>query len=365
MVGPVTRASSSGRWIPCPESAWLEPGYPDLESAAAREGTAAHEMAELVLTNQFAIEELVNRPASNGVVMTGEMVPYVQTYVDHVLSHGVGFWVEKDIVIETRVGDIPGRCDGASFGFDLTSGHLFIDDFKYGYRPVEIFENWQQLIYAIGMYLKIGPSVQTITMSVIQPRCHHHEGPVRSWTITADQLVDYMHKIVAAKEAVHSPNRQRRTGPHCRDCKALADCPAAMVAGMNAIDVTMQSLPDTKSPQEISRLLDLLTSASKTIDHLLSGVTAKAEAMIKNGQPIPDYIFEPGKGNRKFKNDDEAIAIAKALGYDITQVKAKSPYQAEQAGLPKNIVDQLTTYSSTSPKLKKRNVSLLADKYFK
>ena len=101
MVTPVTRASAASRWVPCPEAAWLEQQYPDITSDEAREGTASHNMSELVLTGQFTIEELVDRPASNGTIMTGEMVDHVQMYVDHVQSRGVGYWVEESISIRS------------------------------------------------------------------------------------------------------------------------------------------------------------------------------------------------------------------------------------------------------------------------
>ena len=76
---PITRPSTAIRWVPCPVAAWLEQQYPDAEGDAAREGTAAHEMGECVLTGIVSTAgELVNRIATNGTVFVPEMVPAVE-----------------------------------------------------------------------------------------------------------------------------------------------------------------------------------------------------------------------------------------------------------------------------------------------
>lgn len=360
MNAPVMRASAALRWVNCPEAAWLEPQYPDNEGEAAREGTAAHEMAELVLTGKFTIEELVNRQASNGVIMIDEMVEHVLMYVEHVQSRGVAFWVEESILIENpaiMAGKVTGRCDGAAFAFDDTSGMLYIDDFKYGMGLVEIFENWQQLVYAIGMNQKIDRVVKNITMSIIQPRGHHHDGHIRSWTITEAELIRYTKILVERVNAVMSPDRQCHTGMHCRYCKAHAFCAPAIAAGWNAVDVTMNALPDTTTPEQVAVLIDELTHASKTIKHLLDAVNGRGEKMILGGQPVPGYSVLPGKGNTAFINEDEAIATAKCFGVDITKTATVTPAEAKRRKLPDAVYESLTYRPSTSPRLVKMNIT--------
>lgn len=366
MTTPVTRASAASRWMNCPEAAWLEQLYPDIESEEAREGTAAHEMAELVLNGTVTLpEELVDRAASNGVIMTAEMIDPVQMYVDHVRSHNVGYWVEESISIEVRDGTVTGRCDGAAFCFDTNTGVLYIDDFKYGYGPVEIFENWQQIIYGIGMYLKIGNAVKAVTMSIIQPRGYHHDGSIRSWTITIDQLNEYFKTLVNGVTAVISPDRKCISGSWCRYCKVLSFCPAAKAAGMNAVDVTYAALPDTDTPEQIAALMDTLTRASNAIKHTMSAINARAEAMIQNGQPIPGYVFTPGTGKTKFIDEQQAIDTAACFGVDITEQKTVTPAEAKRRGLPESVYKDLTTIPSTAPRLIKSDVTTQADKVFK
>ena len=44
-------ASSAHRWLKCTKSARLEEQFPDTTSEAAKEGTLAHELAELKVRN--------------------------------------------------------------------------------------------------------------------------------------------------------------------------------------------------------------------------------------------------------------------------------------------------------------------------
>lgn len=364
---PVTRASAASKWWYCSEAAWLEQLYPDTQGDEAREGEAAHEMSELVLTVQFGIDELINRPASNGAMMVDEMVEHVQMYVDHVQSRGIGYWVEQEILIENPAvmpGRVTGKCDGAAFNFDEATGMLYIDDFKYGHGPVEVFENRQLLIYAIGMRYKIARVIKGVTMSIIQPRGYHHQGPIRSWTITEAELIGYEHQLIERMKAVHDPNRKCQSGLHCQHCKRLAFCETAKAAGMNAIDVIHAALPDTDTPEQVAMLMDTFTHAQKTIKHLLTAMNARGESMILNGQPIPGYGYEPGTGHAKFIDENKAKETAQTMGVSLIEEKTITPAEAKRRGLPKAIVDQQTYTPSTAPRLVKRDVSTLFKKAF-
>ena len=368
---PVTRASAASKWVFCSEAAWLEQLYPQPDGDEAREGTAAAEMGELVLKNEFGIEELVDRQASNGVVMVGEMVEHVQMYIDHVRSRGVGYWVEESISIgggptHQIKQPVTGRCDSAAFNFDEATGILYIDDFKYGHGPVEVFENWQLLIYAIGMrYGRLsGRVIRGIVLSIIQPRGHHHNGPIRSWELTVEELAEYEQKLINAVIAVHDPNRKCHTGMHCKYCNVLSFCAPAITAGMNAVDVIGAALPDTNTPAQVAALMNTLTHAQKTVKHLLSAVNTRGEAMILNGQPIPGYGYEPGTGHAKFIDEDKAKETAQTMGVSLIEEKTITPAEAKRRGLPKAIVDQQTYTPSTAPRLVKRDVSTLFKKVF-
>lgn len=141
---------------------------------------------------------------------------------------------------------------------------------------------------------------------------------------------------------------------------------------MNAIDVIERALSDTKTSKQISTLLDDLKRASDTVNHLLDAVEARAVSMIATGHPIPGYGYQPGKGHRKFVDEQTAIAALGALGVNIVDDTVCSPSEAirrvKKIGYSKkqadNIVNSLAFSPSTSPRLIKRDVSTLADKVF-
>lgn len=369
MSNPVTRASTASRWMFCPEAAWLEQNYPDSDGDEAREGTAAHEMAELVLNNVVSSpDELVDRVDENGVVMSGEMVPHVQMYVDYVRSHGGECWIEEPISIECRQNKpVTGKCDGAAFVYNPATGELFIDDFKYGFGQIDVLENWQLIIYALGIYEKklIDSGIKKITMSIIQPRGYHQDGPIRTWTITQDQLIGYYNILRTAVDLVYSDDRQFVTGSHCRRCKVLADCAMAKAASMNAVDVIGDTLPTTDTPEQIANLLVTLERASESAKHMLDAVIARAEAMILEGKVIPGRAMMPGTGNRKFINNDEAIALGSIYGVKMTDDNIITPSEAERRGFDKNLMKTIATSPSTAPRLVKFDASIQADQEFK
>lgn len=368
MTAPALRASAASRWVNCPEAAWLEARYPDKESGAAKEGTAAHEMAEMILTGTVdGPIELFDRQSSNGIIFTDEMADPVMMYVDHVRSHGSGFWVEESIAIDCDGITVTGTCDGASFCFDQNNGVLYIDDFKYGHGSVDVVENWQLLIYGFGIIAKhqIGHAVKEIVMTIVQPRSWHHAGPIRSWTIDQNGINYYFSRLVTAAKAVVASDRQCQTGQHCRYCVAHAFCNAAKSASMNAVDVAEAALPDTDTPEQVAALLATLERASDAIKHTLGAVETRAEAMILNGQPIPGRSLQPGSGKRKWVDENATRAMGDALGIKLVDEKVVTPAEAKRRGISKAVVESLTTVPSTAPRLIKTDATSKANEVFK
>src|SRR3546814_1945725 len=91
----VLGASSSHRWFNCPGSIRASEGMPNTSSVFAREGTAAHALAEHCLSHGFdtgrfldwgiAVDgTLVDRPndTSDLVMVDEEMVEAVQVFLD-------------------------------------------------------------------------------------------------------------------------------------------------------------------------------------------------------------------------------------------------------------------------------------------
>ena len=103
-------ASSAHRWLVCTPSARLEEQFPDTESGAAREGTLAHELAELKLRNYFFTVDFGKTKLARAIgklkkeeLWNDEMMGYTDTYLDYVKSTALGFKNIPTARIEARI----------------------------------------------------------------------------------------------------------------------------------------------------------------------------------------------------------------------------------------------------------------------
>ena len=78
----ILSASGSKRWMACTPSARLEESFEDVESEYAREGTAAHALAEHKLRKYLKLRS--KRPVSD--YETDEMNDYTDEYVSYCIE---------------------------------------------------------------------------------------------------------------------------------------------------------------------------------------------------------------------------------------------------------------------------------------
>ncbi len=78
------RSSGASVWVFCPGAPTLWAVLPPSESDIAREGTAAHWVGEQTFMSAFEGEELIDRPAPNGVFVTEKMINFVNLYTREV-----------------------------------------------------------------------------------------------------------------------------------------------------------------------------------------------------------------------------------------------------------------------------------------
>lgn len=169
--------SAAERWMTCPGSIVLSDGMPQRTSAFAEEGTLAHEIAEKIL----------NGWEPEGV--DAEMLENVRVYTDYVQTLAV----ENTLHVETRVKCFPdlwGTADAVVWMPRRFELHVI--DLKYGAGvPVEVANNLQLKIYALASMKTFGMAAQTVTTTIVQPRCPHPDGPVRSFTYDTIDLIEF------------------------------------------------------------------------------------------------------------------------------------------------------------------------------
>ena len=82
-------ASGAKRWMNCPGSVRLCRTIPNESSAAAEEGTAAHELAETCLKSGQDAVEFIDRTV-HGFTVDEDMAEAVQVYLDYIRVRAVG-----------------------------------------------------------------------------------------------------------------------------------------------------------------------------------------------------------------------------------------------------------------------------------
>jgi hypothetical protein len=327
--------------VACPGSLGMERNAPPRqESDDAREGTAAHWVAEMVLKGQAPdTVSLVDRFAPNKVCITAEMAEYVDTYVNHIRGRGKSFWVEQPISYNLTQGiDVNGTMDCCTVDGDT----LYVDDLKYGYRLVDPVNNWQLLAYAFGAAIAFKVVPERIVMTIVQPRPYAPGGPIRSWTIDRAEANARFEALQAAAVRATSPDAPLTTGSQCQYCGAFLECPAAQRAGMNAVDVVMAGSNDVLSPQATSMELTNLYRAKAVIDARLAGMEEATKEKIRGGTTIPGWTVERSLGNTKWNEGVDPTMLEMMFGISLTEPKMITPAAAKRKGLSDETVKAFT-----------------------
>ena len=103
-------ASGAHRWLACPPSAKIEEQMPDNESEAAKEGTLAHELAEMKVRNYFYTTDFGNRKLKNAIkklkenpLWQEEMMHHTDTYLDYIKEIALALPSRPYVAIEQQV----------------------------------------------------------------------------------------------------------------------------------------------------------------------------------------------------------------------------------------------------------------------
>ena len=349
--------SGASKWMACPGSIRMEQGLPDTAGFDAAEGTAAHELAAMVLTNDIQASELIGTEIKVGArvfVVDQEMAQHVQTYVDTVMTMVGG---DADLLVETRVDfsdflGVRGSTGTAdAIGLVMKAREIQVHDLKYG-RGVKVFAegNKQELLYALGSYAELGAEleIEQVRLVIHQPRLNH----VSEWVISVADLLAFgreakraAQRVIYCLEEDFDPATDLVAGEaQCRWCKAKSTCPAlrdhvlATVAD-DFVDLTKPVAPQLAPAMERVAASDNAhiancLSAVELIEGWCKAVRAKAESELLNGNAVPGFKLVEGKrGHRKWAKPAEVEALLKAMRLKHKQIYEYSlitPAQAER-----------------------------------
>jgi hypothetical protein len=331
--------SAAYRWATggCAAAPSIAALYPEKEeSDASREGTAAHHaLAEMLLKRPVASGDV----APNGVTIDQDMIENALDVVHRLNGRYVR--VEEKVTITTVHKDCWGTPDMVHL--DIQTRELTVYDYKYGHRYVDVFQNPQLMLYAIGV-LECNDitdwSSWTIKLVIIQPRCYHPEGTWREWSLSGTELDQWANKFYEAAIFTTMDEPKAKTGEHCRNCPGLLHCQAALRSGMSAIDVAFSARPIELTPQQVGILLHWLREAQSNIKMLVDATEEEALRLLREGTDIPLFRADYSRGRERWtKPAAEVFAIGDLLGVDLRKPQEPiTPAQARKSGLDTTVV---------------------------
>lgn len=360
------RCSSLDRVMKCPGFLKLTDLPPNETNDAAEEGTAAGELLQSML-EQRTLTPSVGNTAKNGYRFDNDMYFYTTPIAKEILDKNVPVYCEQ------RIDWMAHQSIVIRGQFDICyqiGNTLHIEDLKYGWKIVDVNENWQLLGYAIGYVFKLHAEnkemPEFINFKIHQPRPYHEDGTSREWTISLKDLMFYHNKIINHMEIIARGEGFFQTGPQCRYCPGLGEkCVAINRAVANALDVTMSEFKqDNLTEKEISEQLDILKRASDLVKIKYESLEQLACNKIKEGKVVPGYGIEEKIGDRVWNSDVTPEIIQMLTGKDIIEKVMMTPAKAEKMGISKKMVESLVKRDFKGLKLKKKDFTKDAEKAF-
>lgn len=365
--------SSRARTIQCNAHVVMEQRavarIPELaaDSAESREGEAAHEVAE---QRVLGIIPVLGDLTSNGERITLEMIEGANLWRDTILAalapHGVGV---DQVALEVAVACkrihplIWGTPDARVWltpfmSATLPRPKLHVFDYKFGHGVVEVFECWQLTDYVSGSLSSLNlphDLVVDVEMTIVQPRAHHREGPVRSWVSDSQKLVHYFETSALAVHAALDTEEvpMLRVGPECDNCLARGECPAYERAALNACDVSQRAQSLVLSPAARGLELRYLKRALRFMEGRVTGLEEEVRAGIRRGESTPGWTIESGIGREVWTREAPQIAeMGDMMGFNLRKpVEVITPKQARDAGMPSVVTDTYAKSTSGAAKL--------------
>ena len=366
-------ASGSAKWSLCPGSVFAEKDFPETTSIFAEEGTAAHELAEIILRDDdelnLGIFSLfgVTLPES-GVTVTQDMLDYVMVYVNYVKS------ISGELFVEQRVdfSHIAPDGFGTSDAIVINDSVMTIVDLKYGKGVrVDADNNTQGILYALGTVNDYGMlfNIKTINIVIVQPRLDH----ISEWSIGIDELNRWGERLKQAAELTATENAPRVPGEkQCQWCKAKATCPALNKLTestlMTSFDNLETSKPETLTDEQLRIALDNKKLILAWFDAIETIVTDR----LTGGNAFNGYKLVEGRSNRAWRDEDAtAKALIGVIDMDKLYIsKLISPAQAEKelgksrADLLENLITKPVGAPTLVPESDKRPAVTVSAKDF-
>jgi hypothetical protein len=340
--------SSAERWMNCPGSVALTKDLPNTSSPYADEGTCAHFLASICLSegqdaSSFISREIVLTESGEHfacdtqekpryrLIVGDDFANYVQDYVDYVrevrdATKGV-LHVEQRLSLEGVTGEEDSF--GTSDAVIVTADELIVIDLKFGMGvQVNAEENPQLMIYGLASLDKYGlvQDFKNVRIAIHQPRLKHVSEAVYS----LNEIEEFRKVVAGSSTNTQSPNAELVPSEDaCRFCKAKATCPAISAKIAKEVEADFEDLTG-EDHRELSNKL----KSVDMIEGWCKAVRAEVESLLLAGVVVPDFKLVQGKkGHRQWTNASEVEAMFKSMRLKVDEMydlKLISPTTAEK-----------------------------------
>ncbi|MGM1047629.1 MAG: DUF2800 domain-containing protein [Bacillota bacterium] len=327
-------ASKADQWINCPPSARLQENIPDKRSEYADEGTAAHELSELILRRRLtpckaaerkrldkAITDFKKSNSYYGPEMEDAVTAYVEVVEEHFMAAKARS-ADAVLLLEERLDFTEWVPDGFGTGdvVLISDGMLEVIDLKYGKGvPVSAIGNPQLRLYGLGAWSNWNYlySINEVSMTIVQPRLDS----VSTDTLPLGELIEWAETVVTPAAALADAGEgEYKSGSHCRWCKVKGNCRARADENMKALAYEFQD-PALLSMDEIGSVLFV----AEQLKVWAKDVEEYAFEQAKAGSRIPSWKLVEGRSNRTIT--DKAAARKALETAELEVVKYLKPQE--------------------------------------
>lgn len=344
----VLGASSAHRWLMCTPSARLcerlEKRFGEASSPFAKEGTTAHNLAEIKV--RLALYKADGMTAAKHSRMSAEeqeayeginefrykalreelgeipkdMEAATDSYCDVVMDKFLRAR-ESDpgaqLYLEQRLDYSKWVESGFGTGDCIIVSDLLLEviDYKHGKGiPVDAKSNPQLRLYGLGALARFGHlyDFPNIRYTIVQPRLES----VSDETIDREGLLAWAeNEVVEKAKQAWLGTGEFNPGEHCRFCRAKAVCSARVAEALKMFQYGLES-PGLIADEQIPAILGILDTAEEWI----KDIRTYAENQALHGQRWPGYKLVRGKKpNRQWTDTEEVKAQLLRAGYSSEQ----------------------------------------------
>lgn len=309
-------ASGASRWLNCTPSARLEEMYGErATSKFADEGTLAHEIAELILTQGTSnalspkdYESRLNELKSKSL-FDPEMLQVLPTYTDYCMSQyeqAVSKSFQNAISIEEKLDMTDYVPDG--FGtadcIILEDKTLEIIDLKYGKGiKVSAENNSQLMLYGLAAYNKWQwlYDINEVRLTIIQPRLDN----ISSWVISVEDLLVWANEVLKPKaKLAYNGEGEQTPGEWCRFCSIRNRCGKLAEQQM---ELVKKEFIDASILQD-EEIADIVQKGPDFIEWVNSIMEYALKQSVENGKQWPGMKLVEGRSQRKWIDEVDVLS---------------------------------------------------------